>query len=296
MDWLNYHQLLNFWLVAREGSVRRAGELLHVTPASVSIQVRKLERSLGARLLRKEGRGVALTELGTQVAGYADDIFAKGQELLEMVQGQPLGKPLVLRVGIRDTMPKLLAYRFLEPAISAGQGAVQLVCHEGEMDQLVASLAVHKLDVVLSDITLDPRYRIQAYSHRLGESGVVFVANRQLAKQHRRDFPLSLREAPMLLLTRDSAMRRQLDRWFSDLGFLPKIVGEFADSAMMKVAGERGLGVLAVPMVIEEDVRRIYGLERVGIAEGVEERFFAISVERKITHPGVLAIRQHGIG
>lgn len=296
MDWLNYHQLLNFWLVAREGSVRRAGELLHVTPASVSIQVRKLERSLGARLLRKEGRGVALTELGTQVAGYADDIFAKGQELLEMVQGQPLGKPLVLRVGIRDTMPKLLAYRFLEPAISAGQGAVQLVCHEGEMDQLVASLAVHKLDVVLSDITLDPRYRIQAYSHRLGESGVVFVANRQLAKQHRRDFPLSLREAPMLLLTRDSAMRRQLDRWFSDLGFLPKIVGEFADSAMMKVAGERGLGVLAVPMVIEEDVRRIYGLERVGTAEGVEERFFAISVERKITHPGVLAIRQHGLG
>jgi LysR family transcriptional activator of nhaA len=296
MDWLNYHQLLNFWLVAREGSVRRAGELLHVTPASVSIQVRKLERSLGARLLRKEGRGVALTELGTQVAGYADDIFAKGQELLEMVQGQPLGKPLVLRVGIRDTMPKLLAYRFLEPAINVGQGAVQLVCHEGEMDQLVASLAVHKLDVVLSDITLDPRYRIQAYSHRLGESGVVFVANRQLAKQHRRDFPLSLREAPMLLLTRDSAMRRQLDRWFSDLGFLPKIVGEFADSAMMKVAGERGLGVLAVPMVIEEDVRRIYGLERVGTAEGVEERFFAISVERKITHPGVLAIRQHGIG
>jgi LysR family transcriptional activator of nhaA len=258
--------------------------------------VRKLERSLGARLLRKEGRGVALTELGTQVAGYADDIFAKGQELLEMVQGQPLGKPLVLRVGIRDTMPKLLAYRFLEPAINVGQGAVQLVCHEGEMDQLVASLAVHKLDVVLSDITLDPRYRIQAYSHRLGESGVVFVANRQLAKQHRRDFPLSLREAPMLLLTRDSAMRRQLDRWFSDLGFLPKIVGEFADSAMMKVAGERGLGVLAVPMVIEEDVRRIYGLERVGTAEGVEERFFAISVERKITHPGVLAIRQHGIG
>jgi LysR family transcriptional activator of nhaA len=296
MDWLNYHQLLNFWLVAREGSVRRAGELLHVTPASVSIQVRKLERSLGARLLRKEGRGVALTELGVQVAGYADDIFAKGQELLEMVQGQPLGKPLVLRVGIRDTMPKLLAYRFLEPAINVGQGAVQLVCHEGEMDQLVASLAVHKLDVVLSDITLDPRYRIQAYSHRLGESGVVFVANRQLAKQHRRDFPLSLREAPMLLLTRDSAMRRQLDRWFSDLGFLPKIVGEFADSAMMKVAGERGLGVLAVPMVIEEDVRRIYGLERVGTAEGVEERFFAISVERKITHPGVLAIRQHGIG
>jgi LysR family transcriptional activator of nhaA len=285
--------LLNFWLVAREGSVRRASELLYVTPASVSIQVGKLERSLGAELVRKDGRGVTLTDLGKEVADYADEIFAKGQELLEMVQGRPLGKPLVLRVGIRDTMPKLLAYRFLEPALEAADGKTQLVCREGEMDQLVASLSVHKLDVVLSDVPLDPRYKVQAYSHRLGESGVVFVANKDLAKKYSRQFPQSLRDAPLLLLTRDSSLRRQIDRWFSDLGFSPQIAGEFADSAMMKVAGEGGLGVLPVPLAIEEDVKRLYRLQRVGIAEGVEERFFAISCERKITHPGVLAIRQN---
>ncbi|MEQ8667648.1 MAG: LysR family transcriptional regulator [Pirellulales bacterium] len=292
MDWLNYHHLLNFWMVAREGSVQQASEVLHVSPASVSVQVKQLERSLGAKLLQKQGRGVALTELGQEVAAYAGDIFAKGQELVEMVQGRPLGRPLEFRVGVRDIMPKLVAFRLLQPALDLDQ-AVRLNYREGDMDQLVSELSIHKLDVVLSDIPLDPRYKIQAYSHRLGESGVTFVAVSQLAKKYRPKFPHSLGEAPILLLTPDSFMRRQLDRWFSDIGLVPQIVGEFSDSAMMKIAGSSGLGVLAVPSVIEADVKRIYGLHRVGVPDGVEEQFYAISVERKIRHPGVLAIRVH---
>lgn len=294
MDWLNYHQLLNFWLVAREGSVKRASEMLHVTPASVTIQVRKLERALGAKLLEKSGRGVALTEIGEQVASYASEIFAKGQELQEMIRGRPLGQPLELRVGVRDIMPKLVAFRLLQPALELDQ-QVRLIYQEGDMDQLVSNLSIHKLDVVLSDLPLDTRYKVKAYSHRLGESGVVFVASAPFAKKFRPKFPESLRDAPILLLTPDSSMRRQLDRWFSDHGFVPHVVGEFTDSAMMKIAGSCGLGVLAVPTVIEEDVKRIYGLRRIGVPDGVEEQFYAISVERKIKHPGVLAIRQHSM-
>lgn len=291
MDWLNYHQLLNFWLVAREGSVQRASELLHVTPSSVSIQIRQLERAFGAKLFKKQGRGLALTEMGQQVSVYASEIFAKGRELMELVKGRPAGKPLELRVGVRDIMPKLVAFRLLQPALELDQ-PVRLICQEGEMSQLVSDLAIHKLDVVLSDIALDPLYKIQAYSHRLGESEVVVVGTKTLAKRYRRDFPSSLDGAPFLLPTENSALRRQMDRWFSDLNLVPTVCGEFADSAMMKIAGVNGLGLLAIPSMIEAEVQKIYGLQRVGGAAGVLEQFFAVSVERKIKHAGVLAIRE----
>lgn len=291
MDWLNYHQLLNFWLVAREGSVQRASELLHVTPSSVSIQIRQLERAFGAKLFKKQGRGLVLTEMGQQVSVYASEIFAKGRELMELVKGRPAGKPLELRVGVRDIMPKLVAFRLLQPALELDQ-PVRLICHEGEMSQLVSDLAIHKLDVVLSDIALDPLYKIQAYSHRLGESEVMVVGTKTLAKRYRRDFPSSLDGAPFLLPTENSALRRQMDRWFSDLNLVPTVCGEFADSAMMKIAGVNGLGLLAIPSMIEAEVQQIYGLQRVGVAAGVLEQFFAVSVERKIKHAGVLAIRE----
>lgn len=291
MDWLNYHQLLNFWLVAREGSVQRASELLHVTPSSVSIQIRQLERAFNAKLFKKQGRGLALTEMGHQVSGYAGEIFAKGRELMELVKGRPVGRPLELRVGVRDVMPKLVAYQLLKPALELDQ-PVRLVCQEGEMSQLISDLAIHKLDVVLSDIALDPLYKVQAYSHRLGESEVVIVGIGVLAKRYRRGFPSSLDGAPFLLPTESSVVRRQMERWFSDLNLAPRVCGEFADSAMMKIAGFSGLGLLAVPGIIEDDVRKIYGLRRVGIAVGVQEQFYAVSVERKIKHSGVLAIRE----
>jgi LysR family transcriptional activator of nhaA len=291
MDWLNYHHLLNFWLVAREGSVRRASEVLHVTPASVSIQVRQLESSFGVKLLRREGRGVALTEMGEQVAEYAGEIFAAGRELMEVVRGRPVGKPMELRVGIRDVMPKLVAYQLLQPALEIDQ-SIRLVCEEGDMAQLISDLAIHKLDVVLSDTALDPLYKVQAHSHRLGESTVVIMGTKHLARQFRRGFPASLDAAPFLLPTEASVLRRQLDRWFSDLNVTPVIRAEFADSAMLKIAGRNGLGLFAVPEIIEADVKQIYGLERVGIAPEIQEQFYAVSVERRIKHPGVLAIRQ----
>ncbi len=292
MDWLNYHHLLNFWLVAREGTVQRASELLHVTPASVSVQVRQLERSLGVRLFKKQGRGLVLTEMGEQVAEYANTIFATGREMMEMIKGRPVGRPLELRVGIREVMPKLVAFQLLQPALELDQ-PVRLICHEGEMSELIADLAIHKLDVVLTDTALDSLYRVQAHSHRLGSSNVTIVGAKELADRYRRNFPSSLDGAPFLLPTEVSVLRRHLDRWFNDLGLTPVIRGEFADSAMIKIAGRTGLGLFAVPSIIEEEVKKLYGLQRVGVAGGIEEHFYAVSVERKIKHPGVLAIRRH---
>jgi LysR family transcriptional activator of nhaA len=291
VDWLNYHQLLNFWLVAREGSVQRASESLHVTPASVSIQVRQLERALGTKLVKKQGRGLTLTEMGEQVADYAGEIFAMGRELVEMVKGRPVGRPLELRVGVRDVMSKLVAFQLLQPALELEQ-PVRLTCREGDMVQLISDLAIHKLDVVLSDTALDPLYKVQAYSHRLGESDVIIVGTEALAGQYRRRFPASLDGAPFLLPTENSVLRRHMERWFIDLSLAPIIQGEFADSAMMKIAGRRGLGLLALPAIIEDDVGRMYGLQRVGVAAGVQEQFYAVSVERRIKHPGVLAMRE----
>jgi LysR family transcriptional activator of nhaA len=214
---------------------------------------------------------------------------------MEMVKGRPVGRPLELRVGIREVMPKLVAYQLLQPALELDL-PIRLVCQEGDMAELIADLAIHKLDVVLTDTALDPLYKVQAHSHRLGSSSVVIVGNKELAEKYRRGFPSSLDAAPMLLPTSESVLRRHLDRWFSDLGLTPIIRGEFADSAMIKIAGRRGLGLFAVPSIIEEEVKRLYGLHRLGIATGIEEHFYAVSAERKIKHPGVMAIRQQNIG
>ncbi len=294
MDWLNYHHLLNFWLVAREGSVQKASEVLYVTPASVSLQVRELERELGVKLFKKRGRGLVLTEMGEQVAEYASDIFATGRELMEVVKGRPTGRPVEFRVGVRDVMPKLLAYQLLQPALDLDP-PLKLVCHEGDTSALVADLSVYRLDVVLSDTALDPYYRVRAYSHLLTESDVLVVATAKLARKYRRNFPASLDRAPFLLPTDDSTLRRSLDLWFHERGLTPFIQGEFADSAMLKIAGSRGTGLLAIPAIIEDEVKSTYGLHRIGLAEGIVERFYAISIERKLKHPGVAAIQETSV-
>lgn len=294
MDWLNYHHLLNFWLVAREGSVQRASEILHVTPASVSVQVKQLERSLGVKLLQKRGRGLVPTEIGEEVAVYASEIFSTGRELIEMIKRRPDGRPRELRVGICDVMPKLVAFRLLQPALEL-EHPVRLVCQEAELPQLVADLAIHKLDVVLSDTALDPLYKVQAYSHRLGDSDVVIMGTKELASKYRRGFPSSLDGAPFLLPLDNCVLRRALDQWFNDLSLTPIVKAEFADSAMLKIAGRQGLGLFAIPCVIQEDVTAIYGLREVGVVSGVKERFYAISVERKLKHPAILAIRAHAM-
>lgn len=292
MDWLNYHHLLNFWLVAREGSVKKAGESLHVSPASVSVQVKQLERSLGVKLLQKDGRGLKLTDMGEEVAEYASEIFSTGRELMERVKGKPAGKPQELRVGIRDVMPKLVAFRLLQPVLEMDD-PIRLVCQEAEMPQLVSELAIHKLDVILTDTALDPLYKVQAYSHRLGESNVVIMGTKELATKYRQGFPASLDGAPFLLPMESCVLRRAMDQWFSDLSLTPIIKGEFADSAMLKIFGRQGLGLFAIPSSILNDVTAIYGLREVGVAEGVKERFYAVSVERKLKHPAVVAIREN---
>lgn len=291
MHWLNYHHLLHFWTVAREGSIQRASEISGVTPASISVQVRQLERALGVALFEKKGRGLALTEMGRKVADYSAEIFAKGQELLQVIKGLPSDRPQDIRIGIRDVMPKLVAYRFLEPVFNSVK-PYRVVCTEGDMAQLVADLAIHRLDLVLTDTPLDPLHKIQAYSHPLAESEVLLMASPALARQFRQDFPNALEGAPLLLPTPNCMLRREMDRWFRDLGLTPKIVGEFADSAMLKIAGSRGAGLFPISATIRKEVEEMYGVKSVGKIDGVLERFFAVSVERKIRHPGVVAILQ----
>ncbi|QEG36333.1 LysR family transcriptional regulator [Bythopirellula goksoeyrii] len=292
MDWLNYNQLLNFWAVAREGSVQRASEVLHVTPASVSVQVKQLEQSLGVKLLKKQGRGIALTKMGEHVSTYANEIFATGRELVEMVKGQPVGRPLELRVGVRDVMPKLMAFQLLLPALES-EYPVKLVCQEGDMSHLVADLAVHKLDLILTDTALDPLYKVQAYSHRLSESDVVIIGSKALARKYRKGFPASLDGAPFLLPTANCVLRRLMDQWFRDLDLAPAVKGEFADSAMLKIAGRHGVGLFAIPTSILEEVKAIYGLREVGIAAGIKEQSYAVTVEKKLKHPAVVEILEH---
>lgn len=289
MNWLNYHHLQYFWAVSQEGSVAKASEKLHVTPATISIQLRDLEKSLGIKLFRKAGRGLALTEMGTAVQSYANDIFATGQELLDMVHGRPVGGPILIRVGIKDVMPKLIAYQLLEPTLKMAE-EIRISCYEGDVSRLIADLAIHKLDVVLSDTPIDPLIKVRAYSHLLGESEVVFVGTKELAKRVRKDFPTSLNSVPMLLPMKNTVLRRSLDNWFDENQIRPQIRGEFEDSAMMKIMGKAGVGVFPVTEVISEEVQDMYRVELIAKIPGVTERFYALSVERKIKHPAVLAI------
>jgi LysR family transcriptional activator of nhaA len=289
LNWLNYHHLLYFWVVSREGSVAKASEKLHVTPSTISIQLRDLERSLGVTLFRKAGRGLALTEMGIAVQSYANEIFSTGQELLDMVNGRPVGGPMVLRVGIKDVMPKIVAFKLLEATLRI-PGEIRLLCYEGDISKLISDLAIHKLDVVLSDTPIDPTIKVRAYSHLLGESDVVLVGTKALAKKIRVGFPKSLDGAPILLPMRNSVLRRSLDYWFEVNQVRPKIVGEFEDSAMLKIMGKAGVGVFPVADTIRSEVEEMYSVEFIAAIPDVTEKFYGLSVERKVKHPAVLAI------
>ena len=291
MNWLNYHHLHYFWVVAREGSVTAACEVLHLSQPTISGQIRELERAMKAPLFEKRGRGLALTETGRAVFRYADDIFALGRELMDAVGGRPVGRPVRLRVGVVDVMPKLIAHLLIEPALRLPE-PVRVVCMEGKLDRLAAELTIHNLDVVLSDTPLPPTVKAKVYTHLLGESGVAFVGVPRLAELYKAGFPKSLDGAPFLLPTEGTVLRRSLDQWFDALGVRPVIRGEFEDSALLKTFGRAGEGVFAVPAAAERDVRRHYGARRIGRAEGVRERFYAVSVERKLKHPAVVAISE----
>lgn len=291
MDWINYHHLLYFWTAAREGSITKACRKLHLTQPTVSGQIKSLERSLKARLFERSGRSIALTDTGRLVYRYAEEIFSLGRELQDALHDRPTGQALRFAVGVADTLPKVLVHRLLAPALRIHE-TVRVTCIDGHPESLLAQLAVHELDLVVSDFPAGPRLGVKAFSHVLGECGVTFLARDDLAREHRRGFPSSLTGAPMLLPIGITTLRRSLEQWFEDRDIRPRISGEFADSALLKSFGAAGDGIFAVPTAVEDDVKRMYGVSVVGREDSIRERFYAISVEKRLKHPAVVAISQ----
>ena len=289
MDTLNYHHLKLFWAVAREGHLTRAAAKLHLTPQTVSGQIRALEVALDEKLFQRTGRRLVLTDIGRIVLKHADDIFSTGQELLETLRGQPTGRPLRLAVGVADVVPKLVVYRLIEPALHLSE-LVRVVCTEGSPEALLADLALHRLDVVLSDGPIPATTRVKAYNHQLGSCGVTFMAQPELASRLVGAFPANLDGAPVLLPSADAVLRLALDDWFSRSGVRPVIAAVLEDSALLKVFGQAGAGFFAVPTVISEEVIRQYQVVPIGATDDVTERFYAISAERRVRNPAVVAI------
>jgi LysR family transcriptional activator of nhaA len=289
MEWLNYHHLLYFWTVAKEGSVAKASTTLRLAQPTISGQIRALEEELGEKLFARAGRGLVLTDVGRLVYKYADEIFSIGRELREAVKGRPSGRPLTLNVGIVNILPKLVAYRILEPALRLNE-KVRVVCREEAQERLLGDLSVNAIDVVLTDAPLPPALNVRAYNHMLGECGVSVFASRELANQLRKDFPRSLNSAPALLPTKVTTLRRSLDLWFTESELQPDIRGEFDDTALMMVFGQAGDGVFFGHTVIEDEIMRQYDVELVGRIESIRERFYAITVERRLKHPAVVAL------
>jgi LysR family transcriptional activator of nhaA len=291
MRHLNYIHLLYFWTVAREGSVARASEVLHLTPQTISGQIKLLEESIGEPLFHRMGRGLALSETGRIVNQYADEIFALGAELSQRVRRKELGVPVALNVGIVDSIPKLIAYRILEPALHLDD-PLRIVCRETGLDGLLGDLAVHRLDLVISDRPITSGLNVRAYNHPLGSSAVSWFAHKKIARRHAKNFPASLDGAPLLLPVESTALRRALDEWFERQGITPRIVAEFDDSALLKAFGEAASGIFPAPDAIAAEVEQMYGAQRIGPADGVSESFYAISPERKLKHPAVVRITE----
>lgn len=289
MDWLNYHHLRYFWTAAKEGSVKQAAAKLHVSQPSVSEQIRELEDALGEKLFRREGRGLALTDAGRIAYGYADDIFALGQELVNAVKQRPTAKALSLHVGVADSFPKLMTNEILKPVFALPQ-SMHVICREGKLEDLLAQLEAHRLDIVLADEPATSATRFKAFNHPLGDSGTTFCAAKALASRLRRQFPKSLHDAPALLPSENTALRRALEGWFRRLEIRPRVVAEFEDLALMKVMAAEGRGFIAVPSVAAEDALQHYGFQAVGVAEECRVQFHAITAERRMAHPGVAAI------
>ena len=289
MDWLNYHHLLYFWTVAKEGGVSAAAEALHVSQPTVSAQLRSLERSLGQKLFERHGRHLTLSTRGEAVFRYADEIFSLGRELLQTVKGDPQAAPRRFRVGVSDALPKITTYRLLEPALVM-QPAFRLHVRIDKTERLLGELAIHALDLVLADAPMTPSLRVRAFNHMLGETSVSIFGTAELARTVRRGFPRSLHGAPMLLQTTNTAVRQSLDQWLDVHGVEPQVVGEVEDMAMLQTLGEHGLGLFAAPTVVRTEICRRYHVTCVGELEKVREKFYAISVERRITHPAVRVI------
>jgi LysR family transcriptional activator of nhaA len=289
MEWLNYHHLLYFWMVAKEGGITKASAQLRLAHPTISGQLRQLEEALGEDLFNRVGRRLELTEMGRMVFEYADEIFTLGRELMDTVKGRPTGRPVRLTVGVVDALPKLAVRRMLEPAMR-GPDPVRLVVREDSPERLLAELAMHQLDVVLADTPIGPGSSVRAFNHELGSCGTLFFAAPSLRGRLEGEFPKCLDGAPFLMPYGSSALRRQLEQFFEDNEVSPIVVAEFQDSALLKTFGADGVGVFAGPSFLESSVRRMYEAEVVGQSEDVREHFYAWSIERKLKHPGVIAL------
>lgn len=288
MRHLNYSHLQYFWTVANEGSIARAAELLHITPQTISGQLKLLDEAVGESLFQRAGRGLVLTDTGTLVKQYADDIFALGGELAQVVRGRQAASQ-VLNVGIVHSIAKLISYRVLQPVVAADSG-MRLSCVEGDLDELLADLAVHRLDLVLSDRRMPVNTSVKAYNHTLGDSAIALFSKPSAIRRYKANFPQSLDGAPMLMPGRGSAMRRELDDWFEQVGIEPRVVAEFEDSALLKMFGAGDAGVFPAPAAIAPEIERMYSARVIGMAEGVRETYLAISPERRLKNPAVLSI------
>ena len=289
MEWMNYHHLLYFWTVAKEGSIARACERLHLAQPTISGQLRQFEEALGEKLFKKSGRGLAMTDVGQVVYRYADEIFGLGRELQDVLKGRPRGRPLRLFAGVSDSIPKLIAYRILQPVLAMSE-QVQLVCDEDSSERLLAELAEHRLDVVLSDTPITSAIPVKAFNHLLGSCAITLFASPHVAPRYRQRFPACLDGAPFLLPSQGSNLRRSLDQWMEATSIRPLVVGEFKDSALLKTFGEAGAGIFCAPSAIEKEIRSHYKVAVIGRVDSVTERFYAISIERKLKHPAVVMI------
>lgn len=295
MDWINYHHLHYFWVVAREGGLVRAGKVLHLSHPTLSAQIHSLEEHLGEKLFARQGRRLVLTEMGTVVYRYAEEIFSLGREMVDTVKGRATGQPMRLNVGVSDVVPKLIVQRLLQPALSLA-APVRLVCFEDKHERLLEALAVHHLDIALSDAPAAPGGPVRVFSQLLAESGVTFFGTPPLAARYRADFPRSLDGAPMLLPLDTLPLRRALDQWFESISVRPRIVAEFEDSALLKVFGADGAGLFPGPTVVEAVLAQQHGAEVVGHVPTVQERYYALTVERRLKSPAAAAILLAGQG
>ena len=292
MDWLNYHHLYYFWTTARLGSISAAADDLNLARPTISAQLKQLEKSMGHDLFDRSSRRIQLSEFGQTAFRYAEEIFSTGREFQDLINGHLPNRTLRFRVGMPDALPKLITYRLLKPILELKE-QFQVVCVEGKLDDLLADLAVHRLDLVLSDVAVNPTLNVRAYNHQLGECGVTFFGKSDLLRDVEEPFPQCLASLPLLQPVETTSLRRALDQWFEGLDVRPQVRAEFEDTALMKVFGQAGEGIFPAPTAIEQDVCEQYKVEVIGRTEEVKERFFAISVERRIKHPAVLAISKN---
>ena len=291
MAWLNYHHLLYFWTVARTGTIANASRELHLSQPTISTQLKTLEEALGQKLFQRACRRLVLTDEGRTTFRYADEIFRLGRELQESLSRGPMSRQVRFAVGVADVVPKLVAERLLQPAYTAVPD-LQLEVNEGHVSQLLVRLALHELDVVISDQPAPHDVKVRAFNHHLGGSGTTFFARAGLAGPLKKGFPKSLEGAPMLLPLIGSSTRVLLDEWFEKVGVRPKVVGEFDDSALMKVFGASGRGVFSAPSAIEDEIARQFEVQVVGRTDDVKQSYYAISVERRLRHPAVVAVAE----